>query len=94
MHSQLHFVLLDLTESHIISLHEDGKEQANFGFGGWKNFYDLYYLKHGGVVHGKLEVYENVGVLSTGGPCVRYLKTPSPLHTTPCVKHIKHGLGI
>ena len=43
-----------------------------------KNYYDLYYLKHGRVVRGKLEVYENVGVLSPGGPRVRSLKIPNP----------------
>ena len=55
-----------------------GKNNANEEFGVWKNYYDLYYVKHGGVIRGKLEVYENVGVLSLGGPCVRSLKTPSP----------------
>ena len=56
-------------------------------------YYDLYNLKTGGVVHGKLEVYENVEVVRMGRPCVKSLKTPSPPHTRPCVKHIKHGLG-
>ena len=45
-----------------------GKKNANNELGVWKNYYDLYYLKHRGVVRRKLEVYENVGVLSTGGP--------------------------
>ena len=69
------------------------QNKANNEFRVWKNYYDVYYLKHGGVVRGKLEVYENVGVLSTGGPHVRSMKTPSPPHTRPHVKHIKHGLG-
>ena len=63
----------------------------SWGFG--KNYYDRYYLKHSGIVWGKLGVYENVAVVSTGGPHVTSLKTPSPPRTRPCVKHIKHGLG-
>ena len=51
-------------------------QMLSLGFG--KNYYDLYYLKYGGVVCGKLGVYENVGEVSTGGPHVRSLKTPSP----------------
>ena len=31
-----------------------GKNNANKEFGGWKNYYDLYYLKYGGVVRGQL----------------------------------------
>ena len=38
------------------------KKNATNKFGVWKNYYNLYYLKHGGVVRGKIEVYENVEV--------------------------------
>ena len=87
--------VISLSKSHPFTYHytRTGKKNATNEFWVWKNYYDVYYLKHGGVGHGKLQVYENVEVVRMGRPRVRPLKTPSSMRTRPHVKHMKHGLG-